>query len=170
MATKKTTKSGVPGSFEGSLVAPPGSRFAVVAARFNGFIVEQLVQGALDGLRRHGVEPERISVVRVPGAREISQACLRLARSKKFDAIVALGAVIRGATAHFDYVAGDVSKGVSTAALETGVPIAFGVITCDTLEQAIERAGTKAGNKGFDAALTAIEMVNLGRALDDAGL
>jgi len=155
-------------SIEGSLVAPDGARFAIVASRFNSFIVEQLVAGCIEGLVRHGVSEKRITVVRVPGSREISPVCQRLAKSKKVDAVIALGAVIRGATAHFDYVAGEVSRGVAAAG-EDGVPVVFGVLTTDTIEQAIERAGTKAGNKGFDAALAALEMVNLSRALDQAG-
>lgn len=158
-----------PQNIEGSLVAPEKARFAIVAARFNAFIVEQLVSGAVDGLVRHGVSEDCISVVHVPGAREISGVCARLVRSKKFDAVIALGVVIRGATAHFDYVAGEVSRGVSMAGAESNVPVIFGVLTTDSIEQAVERAGTKAGNKGFDAAMAAIEMVNLSRALDQAG-
>jgi 6,7-dimethyl-8-ribityllumazine synthase len=154
---------------EGTLVAPEGARFAIVAARFNELVVDQLVRGSVEGLTRHGVSSKRIVVVRVPGSREISGVCARLAKSKKFDAVIALGAVIRGATAHFDYVASDVSTGVAAAGAESGIPVIFGVLTCDTIEQALERAGTKAGNKGFDAALAAIEMVNLGKALDQAG-
>jgi 6,7-dimethyl-8-ribityllumazine synthase len=150
-------------------VPPEGARFALVASRFNAFIVERLVEGALDALRRHGVSDDRITLVRVPGSWEIPFACARLARSGSVDAIVALGCVIRGATAHFDYVAGAAANGISSVAMETRVPIAFGVLTTDTIEQAIERAGTKAGNKGFDAALTAIEMVSLGKALAGAG-
>ncbi len=156
-------------NFDGVLVVPEGARFAIVASRFNAFIVEQLVAGCIDGLLRHGVSDERISVVRVPGAREIAPICARLARSKKFQAVIALGAVIRGATAHFDYVAGEVSRGVALAGADSGVPVIFGVLTTDSIEQAVERAGTKAGNKGFDAALAAIEMVSLGRVLDQAG-
>jgi 6,7-dimethyl-8-ribityllumazine synthase len=143
---------------EGQLVAPAGARFAVVASRFNAFIVESLVQGAIDGLTRHGVAATDITLVRVPGAREISMVCSRLAKSGKFAAVLALGAVIRGSTAHFDYVAGDVSRGVGSVALDGSVPVIFGVLTTDTIEQAVERAGTKAGNKGFDAAMSAIEM------------
>jgi 6,7-dimethyl-8-ribityllumazine synthase len=153
---------------EGSLIAPDGARFAIVAARFNAFVVDQLVLGCIDGLVRHGVAEKRITLVRVPGAREIAAICARLAASKKHDAVIALGAVIRGATAHFDYVASDVSRGVGAAA-DSGVPVIFGVLTTDTIEQAVERAGTKAGNKGFDAALAAIEMVSLGKALEEAG-
>lgn len=159
-----------PTVIEGGLVAPDSARFALVAARFNDFIVKELVGGAVDALRRHGVSAERITIVRVPGAWELPTACARLAKSGKVDAIVALGAVIRGGTPHFDYVAGEAAKGVAMAAASTGVPVIFGVLTTDTIEQAIERAGTKSGNKGADAALAAIEMVNLGRALTDAGL
>src|SRR5262245_32429459 len=157
-------------TIEGQLIAPPGAQFAIVASRFNAFIVDSLVQGAIDGLTRHGVSASSITVVRVPGAREISMACSRLAKSGKFAAVLGLGAVIRGSTAHFDYVAGDVSRGVGSVALESSVPVIFGVLTTDTIEQAVERAGTKAGNKGFDAALSAIEMVNLLRAMAKDGL
>ncbi len=154
---------------EGNLIAPKSARFAIVASRFNAFIVERLVEGALDGLRRHGVDAERITVVRVPGSWETPQVALRLAKSEKFEAVIAVGAVIRGATAHFEHVAGEAAKGVAQAGMATGVPVVFGVLTTDTIEQAIERAGTKAGNKGFDAALAAIEMVTLDQALSDAG-
>lgn len=166
MAAKKEIRT----SFEGNLVASPGTRIALVAGRFNSFIVEHLVSGATDALQRHGVAAGRITTVRVPGAWEIPAVCTRLARSGKFDAVVALGAVIRGGTPHFDYVASEVSKGVAAAAAETGVPVAFGVLTTDTIEQAIERAGTKAGNKGADAALAALEMIDLYRQLDGAKL
>lgn len=156
-------------SIEGNLIVPKGARFAIVAARFNSFIVERLVDGAIDALRRHGAEPGNITVVRVPGAWEIPFACARLAESKKVQAVIALGAVIRGATPHFEHVCSEVSKGVAQVALQSGTPVAFGVLTTDTIEQAIERAGTKAGNKGFDAALAAIELVSLRRALEEAG-
>ena len=159
-----------PKSIEGSLIVPKSARFAIVASRFNAFIVERLVEGAVDALRRHGADPEHITLVRVPGSWESPQVVLRLAKTQKFDAIIALGAVIRGATAHFEHVAGEAAKGVAHAALATGVPVVFGVLTTDTIEQAIERAGTKAGNKGFDAALAAIEMVTLDQALKGAGL
>lgn len=159
-----------PKIFEGSLVAPGKARFAIVAARFNSFIVEQLVQGALDALARHGVSDDRVTLVRVPGSWELPLTCSRLAQSKKFDAVIALGAVIRGGTPHFDYVASEAAKGVAMAAASSGVPVIFGVLTTDSIEQAIERSGTKLGNKGFDAAVSAIEMVNLSRALGDAGL
>ncbi len=154
---------------EGNLIAAKSARFAIVASRFNAFIVERLVEGALDGLRRHGAEAERITIVRVPGSWETPLVAMRLAKTEKFDAVIALGAVIRGATAHFEHVAGEAAKGVAQAGMHTGVPVVFGVLTTDTIEQAIERAGTKAGNKGFDAALAAIEMVSLDQALTDAG-
>jgi 6,7-dimethyl-8-ribityllumazine synthase len=159
-----------PKSLEGQLVAPPKARFGLVASRFNSFIVEQLVSGCIDGLSRHGVALDRITLVHVPGSWEIPLVCTRLAKSGKLDAVIALGAVIRGGTPHFDYVASEAAKGVAMASAQTGVPVIFGVLTTDTIEQAIERAGTKAGNKGFDAALAAIEMVSLGKALSDAGL
>jgi 6,7-dimethyl-8-ribityllumazine synthase len=158
-----------PDIIEGSLIVPEGARFALVAARFNAFIVEPMLAGAIDALTRHGASASQISVVRVPGSWEIPLVCERLAKSNQYAAIVALGAVIRGATAHFEHVANAVSSGVAQAALKTGVPIVFGVLTTDTIEQAIERAGTKAGNKGADAALAAIEMVSLGRALAQKG-
>jgi len=142
-----------------------GMRFAIVAGRFNETITEQLVSGALDCLHRHGADDGSIAVVRVPGAFEIPVACQRLARSGEFDAVIALGAVIRGATPHFDHVAGQCASGVQQAALDSGLPVIFGVLTTDTIEQAVERAGTKAGNKGFDSALAAIEMVDLMRQL-----
>lgn len=141
-------------------------RIAVVAARFNELIVDSLLKGALDALRRHGASERDITVVRVPGAWELPLVVDRLCRSKRFDAVIALGAVIRGATPHFDYVAGDCARGLSHATLASGVPVGFGVLTTDTIEQALERAGTKAGNKGADAALTAIEMARLLRQLD----
>ena len=155
---------------EGNLVAPKGARFAIVASRFNHFIVDRLVEGAVAALVRHGVDAKNVTVVRVPGAWELPLVARRLAASKKVDAVVALGAVIRGATAHFEYVAGEAAKGLAAAAHGATVPILFGVLTTETIEQAIERAGTKAGNKGWDAAVAAVEMVALSRALDDAGL
>lgn len=156
-------------SIEGALVVPSGARFAIVGSRFNAFIVERLIEGAIDAIVRHGGDAQNISVVRVPGSWEIPLVCQRLAKSGKLDAIVAVGAVIRGATPHFDHVANEVSKGVAQASLASGVPIAFGVLTTDSIEQAVERAGTKAGNKGFDAAVAAIEMVTLGKALAQQG-
>jgi 6,7-dimethyl-8-ribityllumazine synthase len=149
---------------EGALAAK-GFTFGIVVSRFNEFISARLLEGALDGLRRHGAEEDRIDVVKVPGSFEIPLVAKRLAASGRYDAVICLGAVIRGATPHFDYIAAEVSKGVAAAALETGVPVAFGVLTTDSIEQAVERAGTKGGNKGFDAACTAVEMVNLFREL-----
>ena len=149
---------------EGDLLARD-LRFAIVAARFNEFIVEQLVRGATEALRRHGAKEQQITLVRVPGAFDMPVAVRQLARSGKYDAVIALGAVIKGATAHFDYVAGECASGLARAANDTDVPVAFGVLTTDTIEQAIERAGTKAGNKGADAALCALEMANLMRGL-----
>ncbi len=150
--------------YEGTLAAPPG-RFALVGARFNQAIVEKLIAGALDGLQRHGVKEDAIDVVRVPGSLEIPLVARRLAASGKYLAVICLGAVIRGDTDHYEYVAGGAATGVAQAALATGVPVVFGILTCDTLEQALNRAGAKSGNKGFDAALTAIEMANLLRQL-----
>jgi 6,7-dimethyl-8-ribityllumazine synthase len=157
-------------TLEGNLVVPTGARFAIVASRFNHFIVDRLVEGATDALLRHGAQPKQVTVIRVPGAWEIPLVVDRVAASKKVEAVIALAAVIRGATPHFDYVAGEVSKGIATASMRTGIPVAMGILTTENIEQAIERAGTKAGNKGWDAALSAIEMVSLGHALDGAGL
>jgi len=157
-------------SIEGALIVPEGAKFAIVASRFNAFIVERLVEGAVDALKRHGADAKNITVVRVPGSWEIPLVCARLAGSGKLDAVIALGAVIRGATPHFDHVANEVSKGVAQASMDSGVPIAFGVLTTDSIEQAVERAGTKAGNKGFDAAVAVIEMVTLGKQLSLQGL
>jgi 6,7-dimethyl-8-ribityllumazine synthase len=145
---------------EGNLSAT-GRSFGVVASRFNDFIVRPLLDGALDAIRRHGGDPGSVDVVWVPGSFEIPVAAKQLALSGRYDAIICLGAVIRGATAHFDYVAGQAASGISSAALETNVPVIFGVITTETIEQAIERAGTKLGNKGFEAGTTAIEMADL---------
>jgi len=152
--------------YEGTLAPPPG-RFALVAARFNHFVVERLVAGAQDGLKRHGVADEAVDLVWVPGSFEIPLAAQRLAASRQYAAVICLGAVIRGDTDHYDHVAGAAATGVAQAALATGVPVIFGILTCDTVEQAVDRAGAKSGNKGFDAALTAIEMVNLMRQLPD---
>ena len=151
-------------TLEGDFVATD-ARFAIVASRVNNFIVDSLIAGAIDTLRRHGVKDSSIDLVRVPGAFEMPLAAQRLAASSRYAGIIALGAVIRGSTPHFDYVAAEVSKGIAQVSLETGVPIAFGILTTDTIEQAVERAGTKAGNKGFDAACAAIEMANLLREL-----
>jgi 6,7-dimethyl-8-ribityllumazine synthase len=150
---------------EGGLTYTEG-RFAVVVARFNGFIVDSLQAGTLDAFNRHGVPAEKVTVIKVPGAYEMPVAVQRVAQSGKYDAIVGLGAVIRGSTPHFDFVAGEASKGMASVALDHNIPIVFGVLTTDTIEQAIERAGTKAGNKGAEAAVTAIEMVNLFRQID----
>jgi 6,7-dimethyl-8-ribityllumazine synthase len=159
-----------PRILEGSFVVPQGTRFAILSSRFNHFVVDRLVEGAIDGLVRHGAVAGDITLVRVPGAWEMPLAASRLAASKKFNAVIAVGAVIRGGTPHFDYVASEVSKGLATVSLQTGVPVTFGVLTTDSIEQAIERAGTKAGNKGWEAALTAIEMVSLAQALAGEGL
>ena len=150
---------------EGDFSASTG-RYTIIVSRFNGFVVEGLLSGALDTLRRHGVPENNITVVRVPGAFEIPTAAQKVAKKGDADAIIALGAVIRGATPHFDYVAGECASGLSRVSLEEQVPIAFGVLTTDTIEQAIERSGTKAGNKGVDMATTALEMVSLLRKLD----
>jgi 6,7-dimethyl-8-ribityllumazine synthase len=147
------------------LLSAPKARFAIVASRFNEFIVDRLVDGATDALRRHGVPESRIMLVRVPGAFEIPVVCRQLASTHKVDAIIALGCVIRGATAHFEHVAGAVTNGCSQVAATTGVPVIFGVLTTDSIEQAIERAGTKAGNKGAESAVAAIEMASLVRQL-----
>jgi 6,7-dimethyl-8-ribityllumazine synthase len=156
----------MPNVFEGTFAPPPG-RFALVAARFNSAIVEQLVAGALDGLKRHGLADDAIDLVRVPGSYEIPPVAKRLAGSGKYSAVICLGAVIRGDTDHYDHVAGAAANGIAQAALATGVPVIFGVLTCGTLEQALNRAGAKAGNKGFDAAVAAIEMVNLLKQLPE---
>jgi 6,7-dimethyl-8-ribityllumazine synthase len=141
-------------------------RVAIVAARFNDFVVARLVDGAIDALLRHGASEKNLEVVRVPGAFDMPLVVRKLAQSRRYDAIVALGAVIKGETAHFDYVAGECSSGVARAALETGVPVGFGVLTCETFDQAIDRAGGKAGNKGAEAALAALETANLLKRLD----
>jgi len=138
-----------------------GLKFAIVVSRFNDFITTKLLDGAVDALVRHGTKEEDIDVVKVPGAFEIPLAAKKMAAKGSYDAIICLGTVIRGATPHFEYVASEVSKGIASVSLETGIPIAFGVITSDTIEQAVERAGTKSGNKGFDAAMTAIEMAQV---------
>jgi 6,7-dimethyl-8-ribityllumazine synthase len=150
---------------EGHLVCPPSARVAIIATRFNHFIVDKLVEGAHDALVRHGADDKHITLVRVPGAWELPLAASRVAHGKKVDAIVALGAVIRGATPHFDVIVSEASKGLAQVQMTSGIPVGFGVLTTDTIEQAIERAGTKAGNKGFDAAMSAIEMMSLLRNL-----
>ena len=145
---------------EGKLVAD-GIKIGIVASRFNEFIVSKLVDGALDGLKRHNVKEEDITLVWVPGAFEIPTAAKKMAESEKYDAVICLGTVIRGATSHYDYVCNEVSKGIAQISMGSGVPVMFGIVTTENIEQAIERAGTKAGNKGYDCALGAIEMVNL---------
>jgi 6,7-dimethyl-8-ribityllumazine synthase len=147
-------------TFEGKLIAK-GLKFGMVVSRFNSFISDRLLEGAMDALRRSGAEEEDCFVVRVPGAFEIPLAAKKMAKSGRYDAIICLGCVIRGATPHYAYIAAEVTKGIASLSLESEIPVAFGVLTTDTIEQAIERAGTKAGNKGFDAAMSAIEMANL---------
>jgi len=142
-----------------------GLKFAVVVSRFNELITRKLIEGATDGLKRHGCLDDDINVYYVPGAFEIPSVAKKLAQSKTFDAVVCLGAVIRGATPHFDYIANEVSKGIAAVSLETGVPVIYGVVTADSIEQALERAGTKLGNRGFDAAMSAIEMANLYKSI-----
>ncbi|OGP97636.1 MAG: 6,7-dimethyl-8-ribityllumazine synthase [Deltaproteobacteria bacterium RBG_19FT_COMBO_52_11] len=156
----------MPKVIEGKLNAK-GFKFGIVVSRFNDFICERLLSGALDVLLRNGAEEKDVEILKVPGAFEIPQVARKMALSKKYDAIICLGAVIRGATPHFDYIAAEVSKGVAMIGLEGEVPVAFGVLTTDNLEQAIERAGSKAGNKGWDAALSAIEMANLYREMKE---
>ena len=149
---------------EGKLMAN-GMKFGIIAARFNEFIVSKLISGAEDALLRHGADENDITLAWVPGAFEIPTAAKQMALSSKYDAVICLGAVIRGSTSHYDYVCNEVSKGIAHVSLETGVPVMFGVITTENIEQAVERAGTKAGNKGFDAAVSAIEMVDLMKKL-----
>lgn len=150
---------------EGNLSAS-GLKFAIVAGRFNDFITDKLLAGAIAGIQRHGGDLESVDTAWVPGAFEIPLIAQKLAESGKYDAVITLGAVIRGSTPHFDYVCGEAAKGISSASLKTGVPVIFGVLTTDTIEQAIERAGTKAGNKGWDAAVSAIEMANLVKLIE----
>lgn len=152
-------------TYEGSLVAKE-IKVAIVAARFNEFITSKLIGGAMDGLTRHGVQEADVSLTWVPGAFEIPLVASKLANSGKYDAVICLGAVIRGSTSHYDYVCAEVSKGIATVSLQNQIPVLFGVLTTDTIEQAIERAGTKAGNKGYDCALSAVEMVNLIREIE----
>ena len=146
---------------EGKLIAKEGMKVGIVAARFNEIIVNKLLGGAIDGLVRHGVKEDNITAAWVPGAFEIPTIAKKMAESKKYDAVIALGTVIRGQTSHYDYVCNEVSKGVAQVSLETGIPVLFGIVTTENIEQAIARAGSKAGNKGYDCALSAIEMVNL---------
>ena len=150
----------MPRILEGDLLPPPG-RYAIISARFNDLVVDRLTAGALDALHRHGVTDDRIDTVRVPGAFEIPMIARKLAKGGKYAAVICLGCVIRGDTDHYDHVAGAATSGIANAAAESAVPVIFGVLTCDTLEQALHRAGAKAGNKGYEAAATAIEMVNL---------
>ena len=147
-------------TFEGKLLAK-GLKLGIVVSRFNSFICERLLEGAMDALRRSGAEEEDCTVVRVPGSFEIPLAAKKMAKSGRYDAIICLGCVIRGATPHYAYIAAEVTKGIASLSLESEIPVAFGVLTTDTIEQAVERAGTKVGNKGFDAAMSAIEMANL---------
>ena len=149
---------------EGNLIGS-GKKFAIVASRFNEFIVNKLISGAQDALVRHGVDDNDISLAWVPGAFEIPLTAQKLAKTGKYDAVICLGAVIRGSTSHYDYVCAEVSKGIATVGLATGTPVIFGILTTDNIEQAVERAGTKAGNKGYDAAVSAIEMANLSEKL-----
>ena len=144
-----------------------GARFAIIVSRFNSFVVESLVDGAIDTLKRHGIQESDITVMRVPGAFELPLLAQKVAEGKKYDCIIALGAVIRGGTPHFDYVAGEATKGLAQVSLQFGIPLSNGVLTTDTIEQAIERSGTKAGNKGAEAAMGALEMVSLLRHLED---
>lgn len=150
---------------EGKLVAPEGMKVGVIATRFNEFIVSKLLDGALDGLVRHCVDEDNVTVVWVPGAFEIPTIANKMAKSGKYDAVICLGTVIRGQTSHYDLVCNEVAKGIAQVSLGTGIPTLFGVVTTENIEQAISRAGTKAGNKGYDCALSAIEMVNLDRQL-----
>ena len=154
----------MPKILEGKISAE-GFRFAIIVSRFNDFISSRLVEGALDALTRHGADEGQVALVKVPGAFEIPLSAKRLAETGQYDAIICLGAVIRGSTPHFEYVAAEVSKGIASVALESKIPVTFGVLTTDNLEQAIERAGSKTGNKGWDAAMAAMEMVNLFKAL-----
>jgi 6,7-dimethyl-8-ribityllumazine synthase len=142
-----------------------GFRFAIVASRWNDFLTARLVEGALDALERLGASEEAVEVFRVPGSFEIPLLALRVAETKRFDAVVCVGTILRGQTPHFDYIAGEVTKGIAQAAMQTGVPVLYGIITADTLEQAIDRAGVKAGNKGFEAAMSAVELVNLYKSM-----
>ncbi len=150
---------------EGKVVAPQGMKVGIVASRFNSFIVQKLLDGAVDGLVRHGVEESNIDAAWVPGAFELPLIAKKMAKSGKYDAVICVGAVIRGSTSHYELVCNETAKGLAMVGLETDVPVMFGVITTENIEQAIERAGSKAGNKGYDCALSAIEMVNLAKAL-----
>ncbi len=151
-------------TYEGNLVVE-GQKFGIIVGRFNEFIGSKLLSGAIDALKRHGAEEDDVEIIWVPGAFEIPLVAKKMVKTRNYDAVICLGAVIRGETPHFDYVSSEVSKGIANVSLDTEMPIVFGVLTTDTIEQAIERAGTKAGNKGYEAAMTAIEMVNLLRLL-----
>lgn len=151
---------------EGQLAIKKGAKFGIVASRFNSLITERLVEGAIDCLVRHGADDANITVVKVPGAFELPLAVQAMCNTEKYDSVIALGCVIRGGTPHFDYVAGEASKGITQSAMNAGIPVAFGLLTCDNLEQALERAGAKGGNKGWEAALSAIEMVDLLAKID----
>ena len=153
--------------FEGNLVAK-GKKFAIVIGRFNNFLGEQILNGAIDCLKRHGADEKDLSVARVPGSFEIPLAVQKIVQTKRYDAVIALGVLIRGATPHFDYIAAEVTKGIGQLNLQSGTPVTYGIITADTIDQAIERSGTKAGNKGWDAALAAIEMVNLCDTIEES--
>ena len=153
--------------FEGNVVAEKNIKIGIVVARFNEFITSKLLSGAVDGLKRHNVQDDDISVAWVPGAFEIPLVAKKMAESGKYDAVICLGAVIRGSTSHYDYVCNEVSKGVASVSMNSGIPVMFGILTTENIEQAIERAGTKAGNKGYDCALGAIEMVNLMRSMSE---
>ncbi len=155
----------MPNYIEGNLLAE-GKKFAIIASRFNDFITDRLVGGAMDGLVRSGASDDDIDIIKVPGAFEIPLIAKKLAANGKYDGVICLGAVIRGATSHYDYVCSEVSKGIAQVTMEAGIPVIFGVVTTDTIEQAIERAGTKAGNKGWDSAIAAIEMANLIGVID----
>jgi len=157
----------MPNIMEGRLLGE-GRKFALIVSRFNDFISDRLMGGALDALLRSGVKDEDIDIVKVPGAFEIPMVAKKLVQKKKYDSVICLGAVIRGATPHFEYVSAEVSKGIATVSIESGVPVIFGIITTDTIEQAIERAGTKAGNKGWSAAMSALEMANLVEVVEQA--
>jgi len=152
-------------TIEGNLT-PNDGKYAIVVGRWNAFVVESLLEGAVDSLLRHGVEEENITIIRAPGAFEIPLVVQKAAQTEKYDAIIALGAVIRGGTPHFEYVAGECTKGLASVSMESGVPVSFGVLTVDSIEQAIERSGTKAGNKGEEAAMSAFEMVSLLQAME----
>ena len=152
-------------TYEGQLTTSKDEKFCIIISRFNDFIGSKLLSGAIDELRRHGVDEENIEIVKVPGAFEIPVMAQKMAQSKKYDAIICLGAVIKVSTSHYDYVCAEVSKGIASVSLQFGLPVMFGVLTTDNIEQAIERAGTKAGNKGYDCALSAIEMANLFRQM-----